>query len=324
MAPVVLPAACALLDKTRMAQPSSPRRTALLCLALGACAGPAPVSVERVVERIALDVDLSGTAPDVLELRFQQGHALVVPGAELRCELIVEIPARSAREATVLRESLRMSPRGDTPARRVVAVEPPPDLPLADLYCSYRLTVPADVRLEVATARGDVTLRGFAGEVGIRTESGRIRAELGGGRAEVHNRSGHTRLGGSYHAAHVVTDGGAVVAALPDARAPHGAVRGELSFESRSGAVKLLAARDEAIELVFATGSGAVLSDLPIRWLSREAVADHVRSVGRVGASEAPGTRVLVTSRTGDLEVAYLRRDDAGAGAHTPVAGATP
>lgn len=61
----------------------------------------------------------------------------------------------------------------------------------------YRLTVPADMNLEISTHSGDVSIQGTRGEVQVQTVEGRITVSGGTGRVSLSSVEGEVRLTGA-------------------------------------------------------------------------------------------------------------------------------
>lgn len=94
----------------------------------------------------------------------------------------------------------------------------------------YRLTVPADMNLEVSTHSGDVGIEGTRGEVQVQTVEGRITVSGGTGRVALSSVEGEVQLTGA--------SGRINISAVDGSVTVRGA-RGDLQISSVDGAVLL-------------------------------------------------------------------------------------
>ena len=294
--------------------------TSTLMLALGAaaCAAPPPPRVDRPAHRIPVAIDLAGRHATAIELRVHSGHVLVTPGAALAAELSVDFSGSAGEEGGASLAGMHVSMIEDTAGVLQLSLVPPPGLAPDRLYAEYHLRVPADVALRVVSESADVTVRGYRGDISVRTETGRVRAVLGGGTCEVANASGSTEIGGAFERARVESGEGPVEVRVPAVDCER------IDLVSGSGSVCVDAPADLDLDLMFDTRQGVVLSELPVYWTREEQVPGRVGTtyIGYVGAPDR-GVTLRVRSDTGNLEL-DRRATDPRRALHAGVAAAAP
>lgn len=195
-----------------------PAALLLLAVGCGTVRHQVPVVHER---QVRLDVaPPQGAVPD-LEVAFVRGIVVVEPGAELAGSIEASVTAASEEE--VERHAAAITPRvavDATSGRLVLSLSHPEGASLAAVSATFRLQVPPQTALTIRTDSGDVSCRGYGGDLTVDTKSGDIDVTLAGGSAELRNQRGRIRLRGEFAAASLHNDTGRTELLCPGGIAP--------------------------------------------------------------------------------------------------------
>jgi DUF4097 and DUF4098 domain-containing protein YvlB len=123
------------------------------------------------------------------------------------------------------------------------------------------LLVPRELRSEIHTGDGSITIRGLKGDSRLSTGDGRIEAENVEGALEAKTGDGHVRLRGRFDALNVHTNDGAVEAEILEGSKINSA---GWTIHTGDGHVTVRVPGDFSADLDAHTGDGHVTSDLPV------------------------------------------------------------
>ena len=159
------------------------------------------------------------------------------------------------------------------------------------------LQVPRDIRSEIRTGDGRITVEGLHGETNLTTGDGRIEAQSLDGTLEARTGDGRVRVQGRFDALNVHTGDGSV-----EVEASQGSkMTSEWTVRTGDGHVTLRLPSDFSAELDVRTGDGHIQSDLPVTSTGRLG-GDHTLR----GKLNAGGPPLMIRTNDGSITLARL------------------
>jgi DUF4097 and DUF4098 domain-containing protein YvlB len=184
------------------------------------------------------------------------------------------------------REEVRVSTSG-----AVVRVQGESRIGIATI--DYRITVPADMDLELVGMNADIYVDGSQGQVGARTVNGDIRVRGGGGRVEVETVQGSVEVEGARAAVRARSVGGQVLLRN---------VTGAIDAQTVSGGVVLEGIQSNRVDA--SAVSGGIFYDGAIQDNGRYSFVSHSGSV-TLALPETPNATVRVGVLSGTIRSSF-------------------
>jgi hypothetical protein len=281
-----LPAATTITVSRRRSNASPPAFWLWVCLgaagALTACAATQRTPLAKVYSELKV-VPFPEHAPACVEIHLRNGHVLVQDGESLHGDMNIEVWAASEAEARARAHSVDLLPRAEGNVCHL-RVNQAAGASLDDMSIRYRLRVPPSIKLRVFTRSAQVAVRGYRGDIEVRSETGAIEASPAGGTCTLVTESGSIRLTGAYRRAEVATETGDVAVTLaPDGDQVHLVARND------DGTLAVDMREDCRMSLSFTTRNGALDTDFPVVWTDSRPTDDNSgrQFVGTVGDAES-------------------------------------
>lgn len=275
-------------------------------LLLAALSGCTSIWQPPQAQLVSVPVEVTFRRPvtERLELWLHSGIVLVLPGRELTCAVDVRVHAATREQAHAIADQIGIEldepQHGPTRIRTTAG----PDVPLGAASIRYRLEVPRHVPLSIQTDDARVAVRGFDGELVVRTRTGEVDARIAGGRVAVTTTSGRIDLRGSYTAAELTSTDGEIDAILP--RAEQGLVH--LTATTSSAPIFVEMVEDRRMELAWHTMTGRLKSDFLIEWEAQQQLGPdrELTSVGTVHAEGTAPVEAVLRTDSGPVELRRL------------------
>lgn len=256
----------------------------MLALVLTGCYSVYRAPVAGVHE-LELPLVLPSVEPKCIEMHLRGGHVLVQDGEQLGGKVLVSVVAEDAEQARTKASDVQLNVV-ETDGTCSLRITHPSGVPLDAVDVRYRLQVPPTMSVRVFALAAQVAVRGFGGEISVRTDSGQIRARPSGGSCALRTRTGNIRLEGAYREAALSSTSGRIEVTLPTGGEPV-----QLDAESGTGAVIIDMLEHRRMKLDFTTAGARLRTDFPVVWNTNGVEsADGREFRGLLGSKEHPVT----------------------------------
>jgi formylmethanofuran dehydrogenase subunit C len=238
---------------------------ALVLSAFAAIVAPSVGDMERRVERSfevaagsLVSVDISGGSISVS----------AVPGRTAKLVLIQRVDARSEREADAALEQYEVTLGQAGSHVRLATRRKTGYWPRRDdrVRMNAELMIPADVKLDLDTSGGSITIVGErAADVAANTAGGSIRVDGGTGTLDVGTSGGSIHVGRALRSLHADTSGGSITVAFVGSEAR------DVTLDTSGGSIRVGVSPAARMSVEASTSGGSVSAHgLPITMTRRE------------------------------------------------------
>ena len=244
-----------------------------------------PRPTQKLTPTVELAEDLR-----LIELQFHKGLLTLEPGPRLTCHLQIDLLADDDEKLDQL--AARVAPRIDQLSEdsRRLSVELPTGAPMDAVRTTWRLVIPPGVDVVARTRHGSVVSRGAPGDLTVQGGTGVVDVCMAGGHADLSTSSGSLLLRGDYPSAKVRSQQGRVDAQLPPITRD-GLV--DVQIDSELGTIYLDLHREQQFFLFFSGEEHQVRCDPDVRVAWEQLVPGQDREMlqGRLGDLRAQPPR---------------------------------